>query len=192
MRITFRIIAVATCLAALALVGACGSKPAATTTPAPVPVKLTAKAQATAYCKALLPVYRSEWALVVKIRKARAIVTTSNAFSMAARFNDTFLPLSDQARTRLAAITPPPLFRVAQRRLARVFALQSDFIYYVQSELRRGNFTGTVDPAVFKAGMDRYVARIKADCRQWEAALRIALRRSGVRETPRPLRQVLA
>ena len=192
MRITLRSIAVAACLASVASVGACGSKPTGTTTPTPAPLRPTAKTQAVAYCKALVPVYKSEWALDMKIKRARSIVTTSNAFSMAARFNDSFLPLSDQVRTRLAAIKPPPLFALAHRRLEKVCALQSDFLYFVQDELRRANFTGTVDPAAFKAEMDRYVARIKAGCRSWEVALRVALKRSGVSETPRPLRRILA
>jgi archaeosine-15-forming tRNA-guanine transglycosylase len=191
MRTTLRTVIVAASLAALALVGACGSKSTGTATPAPVPVKLTTQAQARSYCEALVPVYKSEWALDVKTRRARAIVTTSNAFSMAARFNDSFLPVSEQAQARLRAIDPPPLFRVAQRRLERCFALQSDFLYFVQDELRRANFTGTVDPVVFKAEMDRYIARIKAACRSWEVTLRTALKRSGVKETPRPLRRMI-
>jgi len=192
MRTTLRIVAAAACLASLALVGACGSKPTGTTTSAAVPPTLTRQSQAETYCKALIPVYRTEWALYVKVKRFRSVVETTNAFSFAARINDSFLPLSDQGRTRLAAITPPPLFRAEHRRLERVFALQSDFLYFLQDEMQRANYTGTVDPTAFFARADRYVAQIKAACRVWEASLRIALKRSGVKKTPRPLRELMA
>ena len=193
MRTAFRIVAVAMCLASLALVGACGSKPSATATPtAPPPATLTAKSQAAAYCKALVPVYRSEHSLWIKFKRFRSVADSSNAFSLAARIDDSYLPLSERAQARLAAIEPPSTFLVAHRRLERIFAIQSDFLYFMRDNMRRATFTGAVDPATFLARGERYVTQIKVACRRWEAALRVALKRSGVSETPRPLRQMLA
>jgi hypothetical protein len=193
MKTSLRTVAVVAGLASLALLGACGSKPSATATSAPVPpATLTAKSQATAYCKALVPVYRSEYALYVKVKRFQSVVVTSNAFSYAARIDDSYLPLSERAQARLAAIKPPATFLVAHRRLEKVFAVQSSLLYYLQDQLRRATFTGAVDLAAFKASCDRYVAQTKAACHAWEVALRAALERSGVKETPRPLRQMLA
>ena len=193
MRVPARMLAVIVCLSFVALLGACGAKPSGTASPTSSPsITLTSKQRATAYCKALVPVFKEDRALWGKFKRFQTIVgTDTNAFSLAARINGSYLPAVEQMQARVAAITPPAGFRVAHGRLKKILAIENNVLYFVQDSLQRATYTQSFDLAAYRAQGDRYIARLKVACRQWVVALRAAVKRAGVTDTPRPLRQTL-
>ena len=182
MRVTVRMVGIALCLSFVALLGACGSKPAGTAMPAPSPSKTqTIKLQAAAYFKSLAPVLKDNQALWVKFDKLPAqLGTATNAFSVAARINDSYLPAIEQIQARLAAIKPPPGFGVAHVRLEKTCAVENDLLYFLQDSLQRAVYTQTAPPG-FLATANRHLARLRKAISEYGIAVRAAARRSGVK-----------
>jgi hypothetical protein len=180
MRVTVRAIIVGACLGLVVLAGACGSKSAVTTSTTPAPAKtLTAKQQAIAYFKQLKPIARAEERAGKKLEET-PLSSYRNGFSAQARINNFALPVVKHMRTRLKAITPPPLFRVAHARLERECTILVNAFYDLQEAIEQAVFTGTVPPG-FDAKFERYSHRLEKLDRQCDAAMRAAAKRSGVK-----------
>ncbi len=181
MRVTVRVVVIGVCLSFVALLGACGSKPAATAaSTTSMSITPTIKVQAAAYFKALGPVLNADRALWVRFAKIPTGLDTTNAFSLVARINNTYLPAIEQIQTRLAAIKPPPGFHGAHARLEKACAVQSDLLYFLQDSIQRMLYTRTADPS-FSAKADRHMAQFKKALREYGIAVRAAAKRSGVK-----------
>jgi hypothetical protein len=187
-RVTVRTVVAGVGLSLLALLAACGSGSPGSASPAPpLPKAEATRLQITAYGKALRPVVKADEALWRKISRVQALVgSNTNAFSMAARIDDSYLPALVQIQTRLAAIKAPPGFRTVQARLEQVCSVQNDFLFFLQDSLRRALYTHTAQPG-FPAAAQRYIARWKKAVREYDLAVRAAIKRSGVKVKPRLL-----
>ena len=138
--------------------------------PPRLPKAEATRLQITAYGKALRPVVKADEALWRKISRVQALVgSNTNAFSMAARIDDSYLPALVQIQTRLAAIKAPPGFRTVQARLEQVCSVQNDFLFFLQDSLRRALYTHTAQPGF--AAAQRYIARWKKAVREYDLAV---------------------
>lgn len=174
MRVTVRMVVIGMCLLCVALLGACGSKPAGTATPTPSPSKtLTMQVRAATYFKTLMPVLNADQALWVKIAKLQARFGATNAFSLAARIDNEYLPAIEQVQARLAAVKPPPGFSVAHARLEVVCVIQNNFLSFLRDALVRAVHTHSVEPG-FSAEGDRYLAQLKKAILKFGTALQAA------------------
>jgi len=187
MRVTIKLLVIGMCLSCLVLLGACGSKSTGTASPTPSPARtLTIKRQAAAYFKAMRPVIVAEKALAKKLAKFQGQLDIASAFSVAAMIKDSYLPAMQQIKAMLAAIKPPPWFRVAHSRLEKVCVDQSDFLYFLRDAIRRAIYTRTVEPG-FSAKASRYLSRLRRDIHEFGIAFRAAAKRSHVKAPSRLL-----
>ena len=186
MRITVKLLVIGMCLSCVALLGACGSTSAGTAAPASSPAKTpTARAQATAYLKAIKPVVMADKALGERLGRFWNAVGATNAFSVAARIKESYLPALEQIQARLTAIKPPPGFRKVHARLEEVCAIENDMLNYCRDVLRRAVYTHTLEPG-FSTKMNRYFSRGENAIREFGIALRAAAKGLGLK-TPAQL-----
>jgi hypothetical protein len=186
-RVGVRMVVIGMCLSFVTLLGACGSKTAGTASPTPSPSKtLTMQVRAAAYFKALGPVANADEALSAKIAKLPARADATNAFSMAARIDSEYLPAVEQMQAELAAIKPPPSFRVAHARLEEVCALENDVLSFLRDALLRAVHTHTVEPG-FSTEANRYVARLDKAMREYGIAVKAAAKRAGLKSADEAL-----
>jgi hypothetical protein len=185
MRATVKLLVIGVCLSCAALLGACGSKAAGTASPTPSPLKTqTRQVQATAYLESLAPVLAADKALAKRFGKLSAQLGASNAFSMAAVIKNSYLPAIEKTQARLAAMKPPPGFRVAHARLEEACAEENNLLYFLWDGLQRAIYTHTVEPG-FLTAANRHIARLGKAFREYGIAVRAAAKRAGVKAPPR-------
>jgi hypothetical protein len=185
MRVMVKLLVIGMCLSCVALLGACGSKQAGPAAPTSSPLKTqTRKLQATAYLTSLAPVLAADKALLKRFGKLPAQLGASDAFSMAVVIKNSYLPAIEQIQARLAAIKPPPGFRVAHARLEEACADENDLLYFLWDGLQGAIYTHTVEPG-FLTAANRHITRLEKAFREWSIAIRAAAKRSGVKAPPR-------